>query len=382
MDFKLSAEQQDIQQMVLKFGKEVIAPEIDELDEKGQFPRHFFTKLAELGLTGLLFPEELGGANAGRLTTALVCEAIAQTDMATATWLSVHNMVASLIYRFGNSEQHQRWLPHMAAGEMLGAISLSEANAGSDPASLQTTAVRDGDSYVLNGQKMWVTSGGVADVYAVFVRTDPTNDSKGISCFIVEKGTPGFSFGKYERKMGLRSSPTAELIFEDCRISVNNLIGEEGQGLRIALSALDGGRVNIGAISVGVAQACLDIATEYAKQRQQFQKHIGSFQGIQFMLADMAIRTQASRLMIYEAAQTMDTEGQATTKAAMAKCFASDQAMQTTLDAIQILGGAGYVRDFPVERHARDVKAAQIFEGTNQIQRVIIARKLLGDVAR
>jgi alkylation response protein AidB-like acyl-CoA dehydrogenase len=301
--------------------------------------------------------------------------------MSTAVWLSVHNMVTGLINKFGDEEQRLRWVPGMTGGDLLGAFCLSEAHAGSDAANVRATAIRDGDDYILNGTKFWVTSAGVADIYAVMARTSDAG-GHGISTFIVEKDTPGFSIGKRERKMGLHASPTGELIFEQCRVPAKNRLGEEGDGLKIALSSLDGGRINIGAISTGVAQAAFEVATRYAGERSAFGQPIGAFEGIQFMLADMAMKIEAGRLLVYEAAFKMDEgEPAASMHAAMAKCFASDIAMQVTTDAVQVLGGAGYVRDWPVERYMRDVKVAQIFEGTNQIQRVVIARQMLGKIA-
>lgn len=381
MFFGLDDEQREIQDLVRKFAQNEIAPHADAWDEEHHFPRELLRPMAEMGLTGLLIPEEHGGAALPRLTGALIYEALAQADMATAVWLSVHNMVAGLIARFGTEEQRRRWLPGMAAGESLGAFSLSEAHAGSDAANLRATARRDGDDWVLNGTKFWVTSAGEADLYAVTLRTDRDSRRRGASTFIVERDTPGFSIGKLERKMGLRSSPTGELIFEDCRLPADHLLGDVGQGLEVALSSLDGGRVNIGAIAVGVSQAALDVAVRYAGERVAFGKPIGAFEGIQFMLADMAMKTQASRLLVYEAAWKVDNHLPATMSAAMAKCFATDTAMAVTTDAVQALGGAGYVRDWPAERYMRDAKVGQIFEGANQIQRVIIARGLLGDVA-
>ncbi len=381
MFFGLDDEQREIQDLVRKFAQNEIAPHADEWDERHYYPRELLRPMAEMGLTGLVIPEAYGGAELSRLTGALVYEALAQADMATAVSVSVHNMVAGLINHFGAEEQRRRWLPGMAAGESLGAFSLSEAHAGSDAANLRATARRDGDSWVLNGTKFWVTGAGQADLYAVTLRTNPQSRGHGASTFIVERDTPGFSIGKLERKMGLRSSPTGELIFEDCRIPADHLLGEVGQGLEVALSALDGGRVNIGAIAVGVSQAALDVAARYATERTAFGKPIGAFEGIQFMLADMAMKTQASRLLVYEAAWKMDNHEPATMAAAMAKCFATDAAMAVTTDAVQALGGAGYVRDWPVERYMRDAKVGQIFEGANQIQRVIIARGLLGDIA-
>jgi alkylation response protein AidB-like acyl-CoA dehydrogenase len=381
MFFRLSDEQREIQDLVRKFARNEIAPHAERWDEEAHFPREILRSLGELGLTGLLVPEEHGGSAQSRLTGAVIYEEIGQADMSTAVWLAVHNMVAGLIHKFGDDEQHRRWLPRLAAGELLGAFCLSEVHAGSDAANVRCAARRDGDDYVLNGTKYWVTSAGVADLYVVFARADEAAGAHGISAFVVEKDAPGFSIGKIERKMGLHSSPTGELVFESCRVPASQRLGTEGEGLKIALSSLDGGRINIGSIATGVAQAALDVATSYAKERQAFGKSLGALEGIQFMLADMAMKIEASRLLVAQAAFKMD-EGELTTPyAAMAKCFATDSAMAVTTDAVQVLGGAGYVRDWPVERYMRDVKVAQIFEGANQIQRVVIARALLGEVA-
>ncbi len=382
MFLRLDDEQQEIRDLVHKFAQQEIAPHADQWDEESYFPRELFPALGKLGLAGTLIPEEYGGAQLSRLTGAVIYEQIAQADMSTAVWLAVHNMVSGLIAKFGDDEQRQRWLPRMAAGESLGAFALSEAHAGSDVASIRCLARRDGDDYILNGTKFWVTSAGQADVYAVMVRTDLDAGPRGVSTLIVEKDTPGFSIGKLERKMGLHSSPTGELIFEDCRVPAAHLLGHEGDGLTISLSSLDGGRINIGAIATGVAQAALDVSAHYAQERLAFGKPIGAFEGIQFLLADMAMKIEASRLLVYQAAFKMDEGELATPYAAMAKCFATDSAMAVTTDAVQVLGGAGYVRDWPVERYMRDVKVAQIFEGANQIQRIVIARALLGSIAR
>ncbi|HEX9412884.1 MAG TPA: acyl-CoA dehydrogenase family protein [Ktedonobacterales bacterium] len=381
MDFRLDDEQQAIKEMVVRFAQHELAPHADEWEAQGRFPREILAPLAELGLAGILVPEELGGASLSRLTGAVIYEELARADLATAVWLSVHNMVAGLIYRFGTAEQRQRWVPRMTAGELLGAFALSEVHAGSDAASLSTTARRSGDDYIVSGAKYWVTNAGVSDIYAVMVKTDPAAGSQGITTLVVEKDTPGFTIGKVERKMALHASPTGELLFEDCRISVANRLGAEGQGFKIALSSLDGGRVNIGASSVGLAQAACDVATRYAQERQAFGRAIGGFEGIQFMLADMAMRIAASRLLVQQAAAAMDAGEPSRQQAAMAKCFATDTAMAVTTDAVQVLGGAGYVRDWPVERYMREAKVTQIFEGTNQIQRLVIARALLGAVA-
>src|SRR5215813_736274 len=382
MFFRLTDEQREIRDLVRRFAENEIAPNAERWDEEHHFPREIFPQLAEMGLAGLLVPEALGGTQMSRLMGAFTYEEIGRADMSTGVWLSVHNMVTGLIHRFGDDEQRTRWVPRMAGGELLGAFALSEAHAGSDAANVRCLATRAGDHYVVNGTKFWVTSAGVADIYAVFVQTDEGAGAHGITALVVEKDTPGFSIGKCERKMGLHSSPTGELIFEQCRIPAANRLGVEGEGLTIALSSLDGGRINIGAITTGVAQAAFEVATRYCAERSAFGRPIGAFEGLQFMLADMVMKIEAGRLLVYEAAFKLD-EGEAAAgmHAAMAKCFATDTAMQVTTDAVQVLGGAGYVRDWPVERYMRDVKAAQIFEGTNQIQRLVIARALLGEVA-
>lgn len=381
MHFDLNEEQADIRDLVRRFTAQEITPYAASWDEENHFPRAVFMKMADLGLLGMMVPEEYGGLMLDRLTCALVYEYLAQGDMATAVSLGVHNMVSGTLARFATAEQQQRWLPRLATGEILGAFSLSEAGSGSDAASLQCQAKQQEDGYLLNGSKMWVTNGGEADVYLVVARSSAGTSSAGISCFMVEKGVEGFSFGKVERKMGLHASPTRELLFDNCFIPSAQRLGEDGQGFKIALAALDGGRVNVGAIAVGVAQAAFDVACTYAREREQFGKAISVFQGIQFMLADMAMQIEAARLLVYEAAYKMDNGQQAGMYASMAKCFASDMAMNVTTNAVQILGGAGYVRDYPVERYMRDIKVAQIFEGTNQIQRIVIARALLGNLA-
>ncbi|HEV2460447.1 MAG TPA: acyl-CoA dehydrogenase family protein, partial [Ktedonobacterales bacterium] len=349
MFFRLDDEQQAIRDAVRDFAQNEIAPHAEQWDEESHFPRGVFTPLAEMGLAGLLAPEALGGSALSRLTGALIYEQIGAADMSTAVWLAVHNMATGLIAKYGSDEQRRRWVPHMAGGELLGAFALSEAHAGSDAANVRATAKREGDGYVLSGTKFWVTSAGVADVYVVFLRTGGEG-ARGISAFVVERDTRGFSIGKVERKMGMHSSPTGELIFEGCRVPAANRLGNEGDGLKIALSSLDGGRINIGAISTGVAQAALDVATRYAQERIAFGKPIGAFEGVQFMLADMAMKVEAARLLVYQAAFKLD-EGEpgAVQHAAMAKCFATDAAMAVTTDAVQVLGGAGYVRDWPVE---------------------------------
>jgi len=384
MEFDLNDEQIDIRDIVRHFTEEEIAPHATAWDEEHYFPREVYRKMAGLGLMGMTVPEAYGGTMLNCLSAVLVYEELAKGDMATAVGLSVHNMVTGTLARLGSDEQRQHWVTRLAAGELLAAFSLSESASGSDASSLQCRAERRDDAgdvcYILNGNKMWVTNGGEADLYLVMARTQAGRDKHGISSFIVEKGTPGFSFGKTERKMGLHSSPTRELLFDQCAIPATHRLGEEGQGFKIALSTLNSGRINIGAVAVGVAQAALDVACNYALERQQFGKAIATFQAIQFMLADMAMKIEAARLLVYQAAYKLDSGQDAGMYVSMAKCFATDAAMEVTTNAVQVLGGAGYVRDYPVERYMRDVKVAQIFEGTNQIQRIVIARSLLGNI--
>jgi alkylation response protein AidB-like acyl-CoA dehydrogenase len=376
MDFKLTDEQRLIRRAARDFATKELAPNARDWEEKHFFSRDVFDKMGELDFTGLYIPEEYGGTAVGRLTGALVFEEMAKGCFATAVYVSVHNMVANLVYRYGNEEQRHRLCKPLARGEKLGAYSLTEADAGSDAAALSCTAVKQDGGYLLNGTKLYVTSGGVADLYAVMVRTDESLKQKGISALIVEKGTPGFTFGPHEAKMGMNASPTTELIFNNCFVPAENLIGEEGKGFNFALSALNGGRVNIGACALGLAQQAFDYALTYAHKRQQFGKPIVSFQGLQFMFADMNTAIEASRLMVYRAAALMDQGEPAVMEAAMGKLMATDTAMRVTTDAVQVLGGYGYMKSYPVEMYMRFAKIGQIFEGTNQIQRVVIAREL------
>ncbi len=374
----LDDEQLAIRETIERFAQARIAPHAADWDATSSFPRDVLEELARLDLMGMTIPEYFGGSALSRLHAAIVYTTLAEADLSTAVWLSVHNMAASIIARAGSDELKQQWLPAMARGAALGAFSLSEADAGSDPSALRTTAQRAGDQYVLNGSKMWVTSGSVAQVFVIMARTGP----KAISAFIVPSDAPGLRVGKIVEKMGLHSSPTTELILEDCRIPATHLLGFEGDGLKIALGALEGGRVNIAAAATGLGQAAVTVATRYARERKQFDRTIGEFQAIQCMLADMVTAVDAARLLTYRAADLLDHALGATREAAMAKCFATDMAMRVTTDAVQILGGAGYTKDWPVERYMRDAKATQIFEGTNQIQRIIIARSVLRDNAR
>lgn len=376
MDFKLTDEQRLIRKAARDFATKELAPNAREWEETHTFSRKVFDKMGQLDFTGLYVPEELDGTGVGRLTAALIFEELAKGCFATAVYLSVHNMVANLIYRFGNEEQRERWVKPLARGEKLGAYSLTEGDAGSDAAALSTSAVKKDGGYVINGTKLYVTSGGVADIYAVMVRTDETQKQRGISAVVVEKGAPGLTFGPHEPKMGLNASPTTELNFNDCFVPAENLLGDEGRGFNMALTALNGGRVSIGACSTGLAQQALDYAIAYAQKRQQFGRSILSFQGLQFLVADLATEIEAARLLVYRAASLMDLGEPCVVEAAMGKRYATDMAMHVTTEAVQILGGYGYMKSYPVEMYMRFAKIAQIFEGTNQIQRVVIAREL------
>jgi alkylation response protein AidB-like acyl-CoA dehydrogenase len=376
MNFKLTDEQRLIRKAARDFAVKELAPNARQWEETATFSRETFDKMGQLDFTGLYVPEEYGGTGVGRLTAAVIFEELAKGCFATAVYMSVHNMVTNLIYHYGNHEQRERWVKPLALGEKLGAYSLTEAEAGSDAAALSTTAVKTEGGYVINGTKLYVTSGEVADIYAVMVRSDETQKQKGISAVIVEKGTPGLTFGPHEAKMGINASPTTELNFKECFIPSENLLGEEGKGFSMALTALNGGRVGIAACATGLAQQAFDYALNYANKRQQFGRSIISFQGLQFLIADLATEIEAARLMVYRAAWLMDIGEPSLMEAAMGKRFATDMAMHVTTEAVQILGGYGYMKSYPVEMYMRFAKIAQIFEGTNQIQRVVIAREL------
>ncbi|TCT26358.1 butyryl-CoA dehydrogenase [Melghiribacillus thermohalophilus] len=377
MNFQLTEEQEMLRKMVRDFAENEVGPTAAERDEEERFDRSIFDKMAELGLTGIPWPEEYGGIGADYVSYVIAVEELSRVCASTGVTLSAHISLASWpIYKFGNEKQKKTYLYQLATGEKLGAYALSEPGAGSDVASMRTTAKLDGDHYVLNGSKVWITNGGEAEIYIVFAKTDMDARHKGISAFIVEKGTPGFSFGKKEKKLGIRSSPTTELIFEDCRVPKENMLGKEGEGFKIAMMTLDGGRNGIAAQAVGIAQGALDAAVEYAKEREQFGKPIANQQGISFKLADMATEVEASRLLTYQAAW-LESQGLPYGKAsAMSKLFAGDTAMRVTTEAVQVFGGYGYTKDYPVERFMRDAKITQIYEGTNEIQRLVIGRML------
>ncbi|WP_126428940.1 acyl-CoA dehydrogenase [Brevibacillus marinus] len=378
MDFRLTEEQEMIRRMVREFAESQVAPTAAERDEEERFDRAIFEQMAELGMTGIPWPEQYGGAGADYLSYVLAVEELSRVDASIGVTLSAHVSLASWpIYKFGTEEQKQTFLRPLAEGKKIGAYCLTEPGSGSDAAAMRTTAVKDGGEYVLNGSKIFITNGGEADIYIVFAITDPALKHKGISAFIVEKGTPGFAIGKKEKKLGIRSSPTVEVIFDNARVPAENRLGQEGQGFAIAMMTLDGGRNGIAAQALGIAQGALDHALAYAKERHQFGKPIASLQAIQFKLAEMATKIEAARLLTYQAAWLEDRGLPYGKASAMSKLFASDIAMEVTTEAVQIFGGYGYTREYPVERFMRDAKITQIYEGTNEIQRLVISNHLL-----
>ncbi|HZU13125.1 MAG TPA: acyl-CoA dehydrogenase family protein [Chloroflexota bacterium] len=373
----LTAEQEMIRDAARTFAQEIVAPRAAEIDRTHDFPADLVRRAAQLDLMGIIVPEEYGGTALGHLAFAVYVEEVAAVSGALAVILDVHSSVGTEpIVDWGSDEQKRRYLPRLAAGEMLGAFALTEPESGSDAASLQTTAERVGDRYVLNGTKTFITNVGVADLYIVMARTGGPG-ARGISAFLVEKGMKGLGFGQPMHKMGLHGSPTGEILLDDVEVPEENRLGPEGAGFKVAMKALDSGRIGISAQAVGLARGALDLAVEYAKQRVQFGQPIIQFEGIQFMIADMATAVDAARLMTWDAAAACDAAEPFTLLASMAKLFATDTAMTVTTDAVQIFGGYGYIKEFPVERFMRDAKATQIYEGTNQIQRIVIARELL-----
>ncbi|MBO8175940.1 acyl-CoA dehydrogenase [Aeribacillus pallidus] len=377
MNFQLTEEHEMIRKMVRDFAKNEVAPTAAERDEEERFDREIFDKMAELGLTGIPWPEEYGGIGSDYLAYCIAVEELSRVCASTGVTLSAHTSLAGWpIYKFGTEEQKQKYLRPMAQGEKIGAYGLTEPGSGSDAGAMKTTARLEGDYYILNGSKIFITNGGVADIYVVFALTDPSQKHKGTSAFIIEKDFEGFRVGKKEKKLGIRSSPTTEIIFEDCKVPKENLLGKEGEGFKIAMMTLDGGRNGIAAQAVGIAQGALDAAIEYAKERYQFGKPIAANQGISFKLADMATSIEAARLLTYQAAW-LESQGLPYGKeSAMSKLFAGDTAMKVTTEAVQIFGGYGYTKDYPVERFMRDAKITQIYEGTQEIQRLVISRML------
>lgn len=377
MNFQLSEEHEMIRKMVRDFARNEVAPTAAERDENERFDREIFDQMAELGLTGIPWPEEYGGIGSDYLAYAIAVEELSRVCASTGVTLSAHTSLAGWpIFKFGTEEQKQKYLRPMAEGKKIGAYGLTEPGSGSDSSAMKTTARLDGDHYLLNGSKIFITNGGVADIYVVFALTDPEKKQKGISAFIIEAGFPGFSVGKKEKKLGIRSSPTTEIIFQDCKVPVENRLGAEGDGFKIAMKTLDGGRNGIAAQAVGIAQGALDAAVDYARERHQFGKPIAANQGISFKLADMATSIEAARLLTYQAAW-LESNGKPYGKeSAMAKLFAGDTAMKVTTEAVQIFGGYGYTKDYPVERYMRDAKITQIYEGTQEIQRLVISRMI------
>jgi len=383
VDYFLTEEQKMLKELARKIAEEKIIPVRAELDEKEEFPWEIMKVCAEAGLFGVAIPEEYGGVGGGVLENCLVVEELSRACIGVSVSYAASGLGAYPILLYGTEEQKRKYLPEIASGRKLAAFGATEPNAGSDVAAMQTTAVKDGNGYVLNGTKQWITNGGEAEIYSVFAVTDKTKGPRGISGFIVEKGTPGFSFGKKEKKLGIRASATRELIFEDCWVPEENLIGgREGIGLIIILRTFDMTRPGIGAQAVGLAQGAFEVALKYARERVQFGQKIISFQAVQHMLADMATQIEAARALVYSVARYIDSHPRTFSKeAAMAKLFPSDVAMKVALDAVQILGGYGYMRDFPVEKMMRDAKILQIYEGTNQIQRNNIALELIKELA-
>ncbi|MDM5314668.1 acyl-CoA dehydrogenase [Fictibacillus sp. b24] len=380
MQFMLSEEHEMIRKMVRDFAKNEVEPTAAERDEEERFDRAIFDQMGELGLCGIPWPEEYGGIGGDYLGYVIAVEELSRVCASVGVTLSAHTSLAGWpIFKFGNEEQKQKFLRPMAEGKKIGAYGLTEPGSGSDAGNMKTTAKKDGDHYIINGSKIFITNAGDAEIYVVFARTDIEAGTRGVSAFIVEKGTPGFSFGKKEKKLGIRSSPTLEIIFEDCRVPAENLLGKEGEGFKIAMMTLDGGRNGIAAQAVGIAQGALDASVNYAKERKQFGKPIGVNQGIGFKLADMATKVEAARLLTYQAAWR-ESEGLPYGKeSAMSKLFAGDIAMEVTTDAVQVFGGYGYTKEYPVERYMRDAKITQIYEGTQEIQRLVISKMLLKD---
>ncbi|OGB91872.1 MAG: acyl-CoA dehydrogenase [candidate division NC10 bacterium RIFCSPLOWO2_02_FULL_66_22] len=378
MDFEYSDEERMVQELARRLARDKIAPRAAEIDEREEFPHDLVQLLAAHGLFGLMVPETLGGSGAGVIAFLLAVEEIARACAATATIFAGQYLGMYPILLAGTEEQKQRFLPPLARGDRLAAFALTEPEAGSDVVALRTTARRDGDAYVLTGAKHFITSGDVAGVLTVFVVTDPSQGNRGLSAFVVEQGTPGFRVARIEKKMGIRGSTTAALEFQDCRVPVANRLGEEGQGFKIAMQVLDRARPSVAAIAVGIAQAALDHSLEYAQTRKQFGQAIANFQAIQFMLADMAMEIHLARLSYLYAGHLIRCGApRYTLPAAVAKCYASEVAMRATTNAVQIFGGYGYIRDYPVERLMRDAKITQIYEGTSEIQRIVIANQLL-----
>jgi butyryl-CoA dehydrogenase len=383
MDYLLNEDQSMIRDLARKITDERVIPTRAELDEKEEFPHEIMKALALADMFGIYIPEEYGGLGKASFELCLAIEELSRGCIGVAVSFAASALGTYPILLYGSKEQKGKYLPDIASGKKMAAFGLTEANAGSDAGGLQTTAVKDGSHYILNGTKQWITNGSVADIYSIIALTDKTKGPRGASAFIVEKGTPGFTFGKKEKKMGIRASTTCELIFNDCRIPKENLIDREGVGFLVTMKTLDMSRTGVGAQGVGLAQGAFEEAVNFARKRVQFEKPVISFQAVQHMLADMNIQIEAARSLIYSVSRFIDSGAKDLSKAsAIAKTFATDAAMRVAVDAVQIMGGSGYMRDYPVEKMMRDAKILQIYEGTNQIQRNIIGQAIIKEFAR
>jgi len=383
MDYFFNEEQIMIRDLARQIAEEKIVPVRSELDETGQFPWEVMKTLAQSDLFGLFIPEEFGGLGKGCLELSIAVEELSRACLGVSTTFAANALGTYPILLFGSDEQKKKFLPDIAAGKRLVAFGLTEANAGSDASGIQTTARLEGNEYVLNGTKQWITNGGEAEIYTIIAITDRSKGPRGASAFVVEKGTPGFSFGKKENKMGIRASSTTELIFDNCRIPKDNIIGKEGMGFVVAMKTLDNSRTGVGAQGVGVAQGAFEEAVKFARQRIQFGHPVITFQAVQHMLADMATSIEAARALVYAVARLVDSGAKDVSKeSAMSKVFATDVAMKVTVDAVQVMGGSGYMKEYPVEKMMRDAKILQIYEGTNQIQRNVIGQALIKEAAR
>ena len=378
MDFTLTKEQEMVRNVMKEFAENEVKPLAAEIDETERFPRETVEKMAKYNMLGIPFPQQYGGAGGDEIAYAIAVEEISRVCATTGVILSAHTSLGCWpIYKYGTEEQKQKYLVPLVKGEKLGAFGLTEPGAGTDAAGQQTTAVLDGDNYIVNGSKIFITNGGQADVYIIFAMTDKSQGTRGISSFIVEKDFPGFSIGKIEDKMGIRGSSTAELIFQDCIVPKENLLGKEGKGFGIAMSTLDGGRIGIAAQALGIAEGALDRTVEYVKERKQFGRAIGAFQNTQFQLANMATQCEAAKLLVYNAADAKKKKDVYSVEAAKAKLFAAEVAMDVTTKAVQLHGGYGYIREYEVERMMRDAKITEIYEGTSEVQRMVISGALL-----
>lgn len=378
MNFELTREQQLMQQMVREFAVNEVKPIAAEIDETEEFPMENVKKMAKLGMMGIPFSKEVGGAGGDVLSYIIAVEELSKVCGTTGVILSAHtSLCASVIDENGTAEQKAKYLPDLCSGKKIGAFGLTEPNAGTDAAGQQTTAVLDGDHYVLNGSKIFITNGGVAETFIIFAMTDKSQGTRGISAFIVEKDFPGFSIGNVENKMGIRASSTTELIFEDCIVPKENLIGKEGKGFKIAMHTLDGGRIGIAAQALGIAEGAFEEAVAYMKERKQFKRPLAAFQGLQWYIAEMDVKIQAAKHLVYKAAMNKQNKLPYTVDAARAKLFAAETAMEVTTKAVQILGGYGFTKEYPVERMMRDAKITEIYEGTSEVQKMVISGNIL-----